>query len=130
VGAGGRGVGFGVAGAGGLMAGFGVATTATVDVDVGVGVGATTPASACGKSRTTASRVGSGVGWLMATRLAFAERGPPPHAAHAAVAMANAQTTMRRFMVPPINRRADPTRQTSQTHFVLKTLVKDAGAGQ
>ncbi len=60
-----------------LSAGFGTTLTA-----VGVGVGGI-PASERGRSRTTASSVGSGVGWLIASTSAFCERGaPPPHAAH------------------------------------------------
>jgi hypothetical protein len=63
-----------------FTAGFG--STAT---GLGVGVAAV-PASSFGRSRTTASNVGSGVGWLLASMSAFCDRGaPPPHAAHAIV---------------------------------------------
>ena len=59
-----------------FTAGFGEAGS-------GVAVGAT-PARLRGRSRTTASSVGSGVGWVMASMSAACERGPPPpHAAHA-----------------------------------------------
>src|SRR5690348_2287346 len=67
-------------GAAGLATfGTGVGTI-TTGFGVGVGVG-TTPASTRGKSRTTASRVGSGVGWWSATTSAEEAFGPPPHAA-------------------------------------------------
>jgi hypothetical protein len=66
--------GFGATGTACFTAGFGSA-------GIGVGVGGT-PASVF-ESRTTASSVGSGVGWLSASMSAFCERGaPPPHAAH------------------------------------------------
>ena len=49
----------------------------------GVAVGAT-PARLRGRSRTTASSVGSGVGWVIASMSAVCDaRAPPPQAAHA-----------------------------------------------
>jgi hypothetical protein len=47
-----------------------------------VGLGAATPARVRGKSRTTASRVGSGVGCRSEPRSAEVARGLPPHATH------------------------------------------------
>jgi hypothetical protein len=82
VGVGGTGFGFG-AGGGGL----------------GVGVaGVMTPARTRGKSRTTASRVGSGVGCRTAARSAVAARGPPPHAAHKSETIASPVASVRKCM--------------------------------
>src|SRR5438874_7837487 len=68
----------GCAGAGLATLGNGAGTTG-MGRGVGVGVGAT-PARARGKSLTTASSVGSGVGWRSASTSADEALGPPPHA--------------------------------------------------
>lgn len=104
-------VGFGTVAVGFGGAGFsvGLATTdltgAVVGARLSVGCGdggtgvavAGTPASERGRSRTTASSVGSGVGWVMASMSAACERGaPPPQAVHART---NATSTTARTRV-------------------------------
>jgi len=79
-------------GGAGFSVGLAVATLAAAvgacftggfgEASSGVALGAT-PATLRGRSRTTASKVGSGVGWVMASMSAACERGdPPPQAAH------------------------------------------------
>ena len=65
---------------------------------VAVGVGATTPASIRGRSRTTVSRVESGVGWGMRARSALVERDPQPQAVHVRDTSANAVASERTAM--------------------------------
>jgi hypothetical protein len=104
-------VGFGTVAVGaGFSVGFGgavrTATTVAACFTAGFGEGGTgvdvagTPANERGRSRTTASSVGSGVGWVMVSMSAACERGaPPPQAVHA---------------------RTDTTRTTARTRVQLR----------
>lgn len=78
---------------------FGLGGSVLITTGVGVAVGTTIPASARGRSRTTASNVGSGVGWRIAARSAVVARGvPPPQATHKSTDVANPMANRRESM--------------------------------
>jgi len=101
----------------GAGAGVAMLRGAGIGMAVGVGEGAATPARIRGRLRTTASSVGSGVGWRMAPRSAGIARGPPPQAAQSRVAIASQDASQGRATTPDVNSRKRRTPTTPEVNW-------------